>query len=1490
MAKSRDSSAARTAPDLIAVSQDFKSTQALAASHFPDLARTGTEFRSAKEACQTLLGYLRTVVGKLAEARELAEGKELGAAYLRLKEKQEETSGNLVNARDAVVTLSKENESLLKQLAVAKRQCEELRRGHSLTDPSIEASLHDRDKEILKLKSKVRTLTSKVSTANEEYWQAKAQKYKSQMRSLQSEPLLQLYKDSDYLDLLQVQAKALESTLQPPATDLHAGEKIVRLSAQLADMTEGEAQLQQLIQQLDQQNKDLYASLTNKERETAFLQDQIKRLQRESTPKKTPKQVYLTPKKRAAFERINELISAGDISQAGLEWCEADYMPVQNEGVERNFDMLREVVRLRDKEITTLQGELKAKTVDLKLASQRMEMELKAKEGEVDLLKGSLGAVEPEEPGDDMLKQRIAHMEETLRGKDGHIAILVEQCEALNGQVSALRSQNDSLEARLRSPVVSHSLEQALVAKDRETEMLIRQSAEAKGQVEALKAQVVKLEDQLISTKSSANQTAYIARLETELQILRAHGGSEAGEGLRDLIQRVVSRSERTMEGMEKEIRELQNQVEIKVAERVGKQMEAVSEWTAQETQLKAYVDRLERAAQMHQSALESAQLENSRLQGLFDEERRAHAATLKLLQAGNPSLMELEQQREDYLVNVQASLSTQIRKLSDRIDVLQREIIQKNSEVKELEAKYARETTDLAEKLKDEHTRKLEIASLFKDSKAEADNYKEEVVKLKGKVERREQDVAKAQGAKVREAEDAVLQQNNRISDLESLLKSKDESISHSKEQIALLRRQLEDAERSIALLRNQVEDLSRRTVDPADSLDQDLRRFEADNMRLRGEIEKMRGDARRQSGSGQADLLNEALQAKDRELAAARVLVEKYRSQFEIRSTGKSAENQSLNALLEEKSIFAKQLNAQLETLSQDLRKARDDRSKALEEMSRMRGLILSIPEWVEGELQGWQGLGFKGQRCRRTEDLSDKVNWARQTIASLVEDWKRAVQQTGTETDTRLEESLRQAKSILNGLDSTSSAAAMAQLVSSNLQLEKELLGKSQSVLRDDGLLKTLLASKGTGSDMAGRLALQRWQEAEQEVFKLRARLVETTGRLEKAYVEERREDLSTVRRKLEEGSAQIAALQGTVQNLQGGGKENGEVLRLRTDLNKTLAVSKVLEETANKAQAEARKSSNLVLRLQEELQRKEESIRAAVEKLFVQIRQMPRASETLTMSADPVKALEQVSAQLWTWMRLVQIELEKKGREGEDEGRRWESQEAEYQRRIAALETERTSLLSRSDLLKSELRTAKADLEAAKTPPEPKRRDSRSYDVDLYERGRLVGINEGRKEKEEQFEAERQRLQQVAKRYSASLEDLQRQFQTLQDKYIALMKEPKAPRLDQSDEISQLRREKEDLQNQHFRAEADWKDTLRRKEEEIQRLRVQADRPAAPPIRSASPARREDAIKLDLLNRRSAALKEIQECERSNRVVDPAMRVYVRELNAALTKYP
>ena len=93
------------------------------------------------------------------------------------------------------------------------------------------------------------------------------------------------------------------------------------------------------------------------------------------------------------------------------------------------------------------------------------------------------------------------------------------------------------------------------------------------------------------------------------------------------------------------------------------------------------------------------------------------------------------------------------------------------------------------------------------------------------------------------------------------------------------------------------------------------------------------------------------------------------------------------------------------------------------------------------------------------------------------------------------------------------------------------------------------------------------------------------------------------------------------------------------------------------------------------------------------------------------------------------------------------------------------------------------------------------------------------------------------------------------------------------------------------------EAELRETLRKKDEEIAVLRrEEVVRPqrsvTSTPMRSSSPARRvmsEDAIKLELLNRRSAALKEIQDCERSNKIVDPAMRAYVRELNSALTKY-
>ena len=1470
MARSRDNSATRSAPDLVALSQEFKSIQSTAAGIFPELARTGTEFRSPKEACQALVMYLKTVVVKLGDTRKLVEGKDTASECIRLRNNLQDSNQKLVEAKEAILTITKEKEALGKQLAAAKRS-------QSISDTVLtgDTSLQDRDKEILKLKSKVRSLTSKVSTANEDYWRSKAQKYKAQVVTLQAEPVLQVYQFEDYLDLIQVQAKALEGALQPTGTaDLHSEEKIVQLSAQLADMTEGESQLHQLIQQLDQQNKDLYASLTTKDRETVFLQEQIKRLQRESTPKKTSKQVYLTPKKRASYEKINDLVSGGDLVQAAVEWKEEDYLPLQNETMERNFELLRNILKLRDKEHANLQTDAKTKEVDWKLAEQKLQTVISEKEGEIRLLKDTLGAGEGPEIADDQAKQKIQNMEETIRNKDQHISILVDQCESLNEQISLLRGQNEELEGKLRNPGVSRGVEEALLAKNREVETLVRQCAEAKGQVETLNAQVRRLEDQTLAVKSSAQQAAYIARLETELKVLR---GGVTGDGLRELVQRVVTRSERTMEGMEKEIRDLQTQVELKVAERVGKQMEAMGEWTAQEAQLKAYVQRLERDGQMMQSAMDALQLENSRLQSLFEEERKAHAATLKLMQGGNPSLMELEQQREDYLVSIQNSFSTQIRKLSDRMDALQREIIQKNSEVKDLEAKYTRDTTDLADKLKDEHSRKLEIASLFKDSKCEVDSCKEEISRLKQLLEHQDLRFSHTQSDKLRQAEDAVLQQNSHISDLEHALQTKENALNASKEQVNTLKRQLEDMERAVAMLRNQVEDGNRKEHNRrfgSDGLEQELRRFEADNLRLRTEIESMRMEisGKREEKlsfkdrNSQIDLLSDTIAAKDKEIASIRVLMEKYRSQLDLRNTGKTNEIQSLTAQLEEKTSFVKQLNAELEGLSQDLKKVKEERSKALEEVNKLQRLLGSVVEWVEGEAGSWQAMGLKLPRVRRTEDAADRVNTVKKTLTAVIEAWKDALK---VDPPQEMQPT---------ALEASNSAVTVSQLLSSNLQLEKELLGKSQSVLRDDALLKTLLASKGSGSDMAGRLALQRWQEAEQEVYKLRARLVEVTGRLEKAYSEDRKEEIQTLRRKLEEGTAQIMALQSTVQSLQEARRTTDPGPPIRVESLKPTASNKGLEDTLNKVQAEARKSASQVQRLQEEMQRKEETLKQAVEKLIAQLRQMPRVSESLTMTADPLVALEQVGAQLWTWTRLTQFELERKTEEG---NRRKDSQElTELHRKIQTLESEKTALANRCEQLKAELRSAKTELEAKVTAP----RKRETYDVDLYERGRLIGINEGKKEKDEQFEVEKVRLQQVAKRYSDSLEEMQRQFQVLQEKYIALMKEPRGSRGD-TDEVSRLRREKEELQTQYLRKEAEWKEVLRRKEEE-----AKAGRTVTTPIRSASPARREDAIKLELLNRRSAALREIQDCERSNRVVDPAMRAYVRELNAALTKYP
>ena len=88
----------RGALDLPAVSSEFKTLQSFAAEAFPELARTGTELRTAKEACQTLVAYLRTVVTKLREVRSLTEEQELGTSYFQLKDLQDSTVNKLSDA------------------------------------------------------------------------------------------------------------------------------------------------------------------------------------------------------------------------------------------------------------------------------------------------------------------------------------------------------------------------------------------------------------------------------------------------------------------------------------------------------------------------------------------------------------------------------------------------------------------------------------------------------------------------------------------------------------------------------------------------------------------------------------------------------------------------------------------------------------------------------------------------------------------------------------------------------------------------------------------------------------------------------------------------------------------------------------------------------------------------------------------------------------------------------------------------------------------------------------------------------------------------------------------------------------------------------------------------------------------------------------------------------------------------------------------------
>jgi hypothetical protein len=98
------------------------------------------------------------------------------------------------------------------------------------------------------------------------------------------------------------------------------------------------------------------------------------------------------------------------------------------------------------------------------------------------------------------------------------------------------------------------------------------------------------------------------------------------------------------------------------------------------------------------------------------------------------------------------------------------------------------------------------------------------------------------------------------------------------------------------------------------------------------------------------------------------------------------------------------------------------------------------------------------------------------------------------------------------------------------------------------------------------------------------------------------------------------------------------------------------------------------------------------------------------------------------------------------------------------------------------------------------------------------------------------------------------------------------------------IEKLRQELDQCKHFYASREEEYRELLTHKDEEILRLRSLA-RDEASRLHKGP----DDEFVLELLGRRNSAVREIQEFERSNKPVDPAVKAYVKELNSAIARY-
>lgn len=604
------------------------------------------------------------------------------------------------------------------------------------------------------------------------------------------ESLLSQLANSDTAPL----ASALQAALQREDT---LKRQCSELLESMHDNIDEDKRMSNLAQTLDSQNHGLLAENAKLKEELSVFQEQVGVLRRSVSPLRRLKS---TPKKQAILEHVEESLATKDYFTAGNKWRDADYIMLDADTPEKNFESLREILKLRDKQLATVERDLRTRTKEPTIAIDKLIGEVKEREAEIDLLKNSIlrGSTSVNaSPEVKTLKDKVQALQTGIDSRERDIRELLGEYETIRKELQAANeklSWQDQEMAVLKDLPQDYRLEDLvreaeeakglLRHKEEETSRLLADLVDAQNERDNLRFKLVQAQssqEEASNRRVSFEKDAQILRLQTELKLLKSRSPYV---DLKERLRRTLQRADFSPSEIDLELKEILSAVDHELSNRVSSELASFTGSFQSQSGSRATsagllgdsksssMERLNPKAQ--KPDLDHSKAEVSRIRTLYDEEHKAHQKCLKLLRDAHPSIAEYEAMREDYFRGLQANLNRIIEQLTHRVETLVNDIRSKNEELLKQEARYEADLKSTTDKLKIERSKYKELGDRLTQEIARHKETKHRLDSIEDKGVFSSSEEAKRLLTSLRESETNLMSLHDRVQELQLNLAEK--------------------------------------------------------------------------------------------------------------------------------------------------------------------------------------------------------------------------------------------------------------------------------------------------------------------------------------------------------------------------------------------------------------------------------------------------------------------------------------------------------------------------------------------------------------------------------------------------------------------------------------------------------------------------------------------------------------------------------------------